>query len=203
MTWADWAGVWKAFMACSPRKNQAMPNVSPDGHSHVPVAFHQHNEDRYQRTIQVTQKAIANLEGEGQTVTLVGVVEATRAFDERGKGLSPATILRNPEARELFHQHSSAYQQRQQQTVRVRRKRSQSSAITDVRTVYRGLRTADLIQVIEDLKPALADARNQQAQLQVERDKAYRLRDEVLQQNAQQLAALTQLTHSAQTPSEK
>lgn len=170
-----------------------MPNVSPDGHSRVPVAFHQHNEDKYQRTIQLTRKAIARLEGEGQTVTLVGVVETTRAFDERGQGLSPATILRNPEARELFHQHSSAYQQRQQKAARVRRKRSRSSAITDVRTAYRGLRTADLIQMLEDLKQALADARNQQAQLQVERDEAYRLRDDVLQQNARQLAALMKL----------
>jgi hypothetical protein len=169
----------------------------------VPEAFPQHNQSQFRRTVTLTEQAIAKLEAAGQPVTLARLAETTRMFDERGKGLTAVTILRNPQARDLFHQHSPAYQQRQQQARRVARQSSRGRMASGTRVAYRGLRAADLIRMIEDLKQALAEARTQQAKLQVERDEACRRRDEALQQNAQQLAALTQLTHLAQTPSEK
>jgi hypothetical protein len=80
-----------------------------------PASFSQHNHNLFQRTVTLTQKAINHLEAEGRTITLAAVCEATGHFDDRGKGLAPITILRNPEAAALFRQSSPAYQARQQQ----------------------------------------------------------------------------------------
>jgi hypothetical protein len=157
----------------------------------VPEAFPQHNQAQFRRTVTLTEHAITQLENAGKPVTLARLAETTRALDERGKGLTAVTILRNPQARELFHRHSPAYLQRQQQARRIARRPSRRRLAADTRATYRGLRAADLIRMIEDLKQALDDARTQQAKLRVERDEAYHVRDEALRQNAGQLAALT------------
>jgi len=159
----------------------------------VPVAFHQHNYEKFQRTVRLTEQAIAHLERNGKPVTLAAIVEATRTFDEQGKGITPITILRNPQARDLFRQHSPAYQQRQQCVKRTKRKHGQGKVGPDERVAYRGFRTSDLIRMIEDLKQTVTDAKTQQSKLQSARDEAYQLRDEVLQQNTRQLAALTNM----------
>jgi hypothetical protein len=172
-----------------------MPNPPSTPKRTSPKAFHEHNQIKFQRTVELTQKAIARLEAEGRPVTLTAVCETTRGLDERGKGLRPISLLRNPEAAELFRQHSPAYQARQQKARKAKRKRAKVNA--DTRTMYRGLRASDLIQIIEDLKAQLAEAKAHQDRLKTQREDAYRLRDEALQQNAQQLAALTQLTVKA------
>lgn len=152
-----------------------------------PPAFPQHNQAKYQRTIQLTRQAIAQLQAERQTVTLAAVVEATRAFTESGKGLTATTILRNPDTAALFHQHSPAYQQRQ----RVQSARLQPAPAPATSSP---LAVADLNPLVEALKKQVAELQVQQATLKSERDEAYRLRDEVLQQNTRQLAMLAQLT---------
>jgi hypothetical protein len=162
----------------------------------LPEAFREHRRAEFERTIQLTQKAITKLQVQSQTVTLVALSEATRTFDEKGKGLSPNTILRNPKAAELFRQHSRAYQARQQKIRNVKRKRPRVSS--EVQAAYRGLRSADLVQMIETLKAQIAELKTQQTQLQTERDGAYRLRDQALQLNARQLGALTKSTTQVQ-----
>jgi hypothetical protein len=154
-----------------------------------PEAFNQHRRAAFERTVQLTQKAIAQLQAQGQTVTLSTLSEATRAFDENGKGLEPNTILRNPQAAELFRQQSPAYRQRQEKVRKAKRKHSRVNS--DVRATYRGLRSAEFIAMIEDLKTQIVALKAQQERLQVERDEAYRLRNQVLQQNTRQLAVLT------------
>jgi hypothetical protein len=157
----------------------------------VPESFRQRNQVESERVVQLTQKALAQLEADHQTVTLTTVVASTRALDEETKGLSAKTILRNPEAARLFHEHSPAYQARQRRVRRAGRKRVQVNA--DARATYRGLRASDLISMVEDLKRRNAEIRMQRDKLQTERDEAYRLRDEALAQNTRQLAALTRL----------
>jgi len=168
-------------------KTSSVPKQIP------PDTFRQHNKDKFQRTVQLTQKAIAKLETDGQVVTLVAVCETTRGFDKQGKGLRPITILRNPDATALFRQHSPAYQARLQKAKTARRKYQNSKVTQDARATYKGLRSSDLIQIIEDQRKQIAELKNQQVKLQSERDEAYRLRDETLQQNTRQLVALTQL----------
>jgi hypothetical protein len=58
-----------------------------------PEAFRQHRQVEFERTVQLTQKAIAQLNAQGRPVTLVVLAEATRAFDVKGKGLAPNTIF--------------------------------------------------------------------------------------------------------------
>jgi hypothetical protein len=139
----------------------------------------------------LTREAIAQLEENQQTVTLIAIVEATRVLDDEEKGLAPKTILRNPEAAELFHQHSPAYQERQRKAKKAKRKRSKVQS--DVQAAYRGLHRSDLIQMVEDLKQQNAEMKAQMEKLQTERDDAYQLRDEALEHNARQLAALTKV----------
>lgn len=155
-----------------------------------PAAFSEHRHSAFVRTVQLTQKAIAKLQAQGQTVTLSALSEATQTLDESGKGLEPNTILRNPEAAELFRQQSPAYQQRQERARKAKRKRPKASS--DVRATYRGLRPAELMAMVEDLKTQIVALKAQQARLQGEREEAYRLRDQALQQNARQLVTLTQ-----------
>ncbi len=156
-------------------------------------AFQKHNQVQSERTMTLTRQAIARLEAESQKITLLTLVQATRAVDEQGKGLAIKTILRNASARELFHQHSVSYQQRQQQSKRLKRKRSRLALDAETRAAYRGLRTSDLICMVEELKQRIATLETQQSKLQTERDEAYRLRDNALRQNTAQLAALTQM----------
>ncbi len=158
-----------------------------------PDAFGQYSQARFERTVQLTEKAITKLEANARTVTLAAVCEATREFDDKGKGLSPITILRNPQAAEHFRQHSPAYQERQRQAKRTKRPRIRARVNADVRAAYQGLRSSDLIQMVEDLKTQVAALKTQQEKLQTERDEAYQLRDQALLQNTQQLMALTRL----------
>ena len=162
-----------------------------------PEAFSQHRRAAFDRTVQLTHKAIAQLQAHGQTVTLSALSEATRAFDEKGKGLEPNTILRNSKAAELFRQQSPAYQQRQENARKAKRKRSPVNA--NVRATYRGLRSVEFIALVEDLKKQIVVLKAQQEHLQVERDEAYRLRDQALQQNTRQLAMLTKSMTRVQT----
>ncbi len=156
-------------------------------------AFQKHNQVQSERTIALTRQAIAKLETERQKVTLIALVQATRAVDKQGKGLAAKTILRNADARELFHQHSLSFQQRQQQSKRLKRKHSRITLDADTRAPYRGLHASDLIRMVEELKQRIAAMKSQQSKLQTERDEAYRVRDEALQQNTAQLAALTKM----------
>ena len=160
----------------------------------IPDAFNQYRRATFERTVRLTEKAIAKLKAEGKAVTLAGVCEATREFDERGKGLRPNSILRNPKAAELFHQHSPAYQERQQKVQKAKRKRAKATINSEARATYRGLRASDLIQMVEDLKVQIAELKTQHEKLKTERDEAYHLRDEALQHNTRQLAALRKLT---------
>ena len=160
----------------------------------VPAEFHQHNYEKFQRTVRLTRQAIYKLQQNGKTVTLAALSEATRAFDERGNGLTAATILRNQEACALFHLHSPAYQQRQKQIVKLKRKYPRSKGDMDTRAAYRGIHRSELIQMIEDLKGSLTELETQKAQLQAARDEAREIRNEARQQNTLQLAVLTQLT---------
>jgi hypothetical protein len=170
-----------------------MPNLQLVVTEHVLTVFRQHNRAQSQRTVELTRRAIAKLEAEGQRVTLSALTAATRAVDTEQKGLAAKTILRNAEACALFHQHSSAYQQRQARAPRVKRRRSCPHLSADTRAIYRGLRTTDLIQMIEASKQSITEMKKDQARLQAERDEAYRQRDEALQQNVRQLAVLTEL----------
>lgn len=157
----------------------------------LPETFSQHNQTQYQRIVELTRKAITRLETEQEPVTLAAIVELTGKLDGEGKGISsPKTILRNPEAAELFRQHSPAYQERQKKAKKAKRKKKVSP---DTRAAYQGLRASDLIQMVEDLKAQVVELKTHQEKLRSERDEAYRLRDEVLQHNARQLAALTKL----------
>ncbi len=171
-----------------------MPDISPTSKRVLPETFSQYNRAQYQRIVELTQKAITKLEAEQYPVTLAAIVELTRKLDCEGKGIScPKTILRNPEAAELFHQHSPAYLERQKKAKKAKRKSKKVSS--DTRAVYKGLRTSDLVQMVEDLKSQVVELKAQQEKLRSERDDAYRLRDEALQSNAQQLAALTKLVN--------
>ncbi len=160
----------------------------------IPEAFNQYRRATFERTVRLTEKAIGKLEAEGKIVTLAGVCETTRALDERGNGLRPNSILRNPKAAELFHQHSLAYQERQQKARKAKRQHAKTTINSEVRATYRGLHASDLIQMVEDLKMQIAEMKARQEKLQTERDEAYHLRDEVLQHNTRQLAALRKLT---------
>lgn len=154
-----------------------------------PAAFSEHRRTAFARTVQLTQKGIAKLQAERRTVTLSALSEATRACDEKGKGLEPNTILRNPESARLFRQQSPAYQRRQENARKAKRKRTQVNS--DVRATYRGLRSMEFIAMIEDLKTQIVALKAQEARLQGERDEAYQARDQALQQNTRQLADLT------------
>ncbi len=158
----------------------------------APAAFSQRNQAQSERVIQLTRKALTQLETDHQAVTLTSLVAATRTLDEGGKGLSAKTILRNPAATVLFHQHSPAYQARQREVQRAKRKRVRMDA--DSHGLYRGLRRSDLIQMLEELKRQNTELEMQRDQLQAEREEAYRLRDEALKHNTRQLAALTRQT---------
>jgi hypothetical protein len=166
----------------------------------IPDAFNQYRQETFARTVRLTEQAIAKLKAEGKTITLTGLCEATRTLDERGKGLRPTTILRNPKALELFHQHSPVYQERQQKARKAKRKRTRVKSTSDTPAIYRGLRLPDLIKMAEDLKAHINELKAQQKRLEAERDEAYRLRDDALQQNVQLLATLTT---RAQSPNKK
>ena len=163
-----------------------------------PAAFSQYSQARFERTVRLTEKAITKLETQSQTVTLMAVCETTREFDTAGKGLQPNTILRNAAAADLFRQHSPAYQARQQQVKRAKRQPAKAIPKANLHSQYQGLRTPDLIQLVENLKAQLKELKGQKETLQIERDEAYRLREQALQQNTRQLIALTKLTPLAQ-----
>src|SRR3974390_742076 len=66
----------------------------------IPAAFDQYRRKMFERPVRLTEEAIAELEANGQTVTLSCICEVTRDLDEQDKGLRPTTILRNPQAAE-------------------------------------------------------------------------------------------------------
>lgn len=172
-----------------------MTKLSLSGKERLLANLHQHNQIRAQRTVDLTRQAIARLKADGQKVTLIAVSAATRALDERGKGLAPNTILRNAEARELFHQESESYQARQRRAGKKRSRRSHfRSRVTANSSVdCRGLSASDLVQIIEQLKQTVLDLRTRQAKLEADRDAVRQWCDELQQQNIRQLAELTSL----------
>ena len=174
-------------MAQMPKTPSTQKRVPPD-------SFNQYNRAQYQRVMQLTAQAITKLESERHPVTLTAVVEITRDLDGEGRGISARTILRNSEASELFRLHSPAYQVRRQKVKKAKRKRTKVKA--NARTIYRGLHSSDLIQMVEDLKQQNVELKARQEKLQAERDAAYRMRDEALQHNTRQLVALTTKTRS-------
>lgn len=143
--------------------------------------------------MELTRQAITKLKTAGQKITLIAVSEATRALDESGKGLSPNTILRNSEARELFHQQSASYQQRQQRLGKVKRRRSRFHNISNLGAEYRGLRPSELIEIIVQLKQTITELQARETKLQAERDAVNQCCEELRQQNIRQLASLTKL----------
>lgn len=132
----------------------------------------------------------------GQKITLAAVSQATREFDTSGNGLAPNTVLRNPEARELFHEQSESYQRRQQQLGKRQRRRPRSRSISNARAEYRGLRTSDLLQIIERLNQRITKLQEQHAEQQAERDAARQRYGELEKQNIRQLAELTHLKNA-------
>ncbi len=154
-----------------------------------PEAFREHRRTAFARTVQMTPKVIAQLQAQGQTVTLSALSEATQAFDQNGKELEPNTILRNPESAKLFRQHSPACQACQHKARSAKRKCPKANP--DAQATYCGLRSAEFIVMVEELKTPIVALKAQQERLRVERNEAYQLRDQALQQNARQLATLT------------
>ncbi len=169
--------------------------LSLTGKDEPSATLRQHNQIRAQRTVELTRQAIAKLKGEGQKVTLVAIAEATRGLDESGKGLVPNTILRNVEARELFHEQSESYQARRERAQKVKRRRSDARSRTDPNqgAEYRGLRPSDLIQIINQLKATVRELVARQDKLQAERTALRDCCNELREQNTRQLAALTKL----------
>jgi len=149
--------------------------------------------------VQLTRQAIAKLKADGQKITLIAVSAATRALDEGGKGLAPNTILRNAQARDLFHQQSESYQERQQRVGKAKRRRSRLRVCTKLSADYRGLRASDLVQIIEQLKLTVLELQTRQTKLEADRDAMHQCCVELKQQNIRQLAALTSLKKT--TPS--
>jgi hypothetical protein len=148
------------------------------------------NAKLFRRTVLLTQAAINKLESEGKRVTINSILEASRGLDVSGKGIScAATILGNSEAEELFHQHSPAYQKRQQQLKKVRRKRT--SIKKENRETYKGLTSSDLIVLAEGLKQQIQELKEQIVTLNLKRDEAIIMRDEALRINRIQLIQLT------------
>jgi hypothetical protein len=176
---------------------EPMPK-NPSGSKRLqPETFGLYNRGQYQRVVQLTEKAIAQLDASHQPVTLTALAEATRAVDPEKRGLSARTILRNTDAATLFRQHSPAYQERQQKATRAKRKRARNQTNPEVRAQYRGLHVSDLVRMVEELKAHVAQMNAHETKLQAERDAAYRLRDEALKHNARQLAALTAMTKTS------
>jgi L-rhamnose mutarotase len=171
-----------------------MPRRASTDKREAPDTFAQRNQAQYQRVVRLTRQGIAELQARHQSITLLALSQITASLDQGGKGLSPRTILRNAEAAELFHQHSPAYQERQQEAKKAKRKRSKIKVNPDVRATYKGLHAADYIQMVEELKAKIEEMKVQQAKLQKERDEAYSLRNQALEQNTRQLAALTART---------
>jgi hypothetical protein len=160
-----------------------MANLPPKPQHPIPEAFNQYRRAAYERTVRLTEQAIVKLREAGRNITLEAICEASRELDEQGKGLKPITLLRNPEAAELFHRHILAYRERQQKVRKAKRGRAKPKPNSEVRASYRGLRSPDLIQMVEDLKTQLTELKAQQEKLKAERDEA-------LLHNARQLAAL-------------
>ena len=117
-----------------------MANLAPQSQHTIPEAFNQYRRAAYDQTVRLTERAIAKLRETGKNITLEAICEASRELDEQGKGLWPNTILRNPEAAELFHRHSSAYRERQQKVRKTKRGRAKPMPQSDVLAIYRGLR---------------------------------------------------------------
>ncbi len=170
-----------------------MRQLSPTGKDRVPAAFHQHNQVRARRTADLTRRAIARLKAEGRKITLTAIAQATRAVDESGQGLTAKTILRNPEARELFHQQSTGYQMRQERVGKIKHRRSRPRDLANPGTEYHGLRSSDLIAIIGQLKQTIGELQVQQTKLQAERDATNQKCTALQEQNTRQLAALTTL----------
>jgi uncharacterized small protein (DUF1192 family) len=155
----------------------------------MPTPLQQRNRELFRRTVALTAAAIDKLEAEGQKVTLANVAAATRDIDAEGRGISSTTIVRNPDALAIFRQHSPSYQKK------LARKTSQaqnkpSPAMADK---YEECGRLDLIRMIEALQAEIIRLEARLSALQIERDTAYRLRDEALAQNARQLAKLAEL----------
>lgn len=168
-----------------------MAKPTPGQAAAVPAVLRQHNQTRFQRTVQLTQQAIAALEAQGQAITLMALAAATRTLDESGQGITAKSILHNPEACALFHQHSPAYQERQRRVKPGKRPRGRPRVENELRIKYRGLHVSDLIRMVETLQSELADLKSQQAKLEATCAEALRVRDEALQENVRQLAMLT------------
>jgi len=97
----------------------------------------------------------------GRNITLEAICEASRELDEQGKSLKPITILRNPERPSYFTDTAwlteSANKSAQGQTGTAKPKPN-----SEVRASYRGLRSPDLIEMVEDLKTQLTELKAQQ-----------------------------------------
>jgi hypothetical protein len=109
-------------------KSRSIPKRTP------PESFRERNLAQSQRVVELTRKAIAQLEANHQAVTLNSVVAITVSLDDQHRGLAAKTILRNPVAATLYHEHSPSYQARQQQAKRAKRKRVRLDA--DTRAAY-------------------------------------------------------------------
>lgn len=130
---------------------------------------------------------------------MLAISEATRSLNDSGKGLSPNTILRNAQARELFHQESVDYQQRRQRIGKVKHRRARVRDLSNLVLEYRGLRTSELIEIIVQLKQTNAELQTRQTKLQAERDAINQFCEELRQQNTRQLATLTHLKATSST----
>lgn len=175
-----------------------MSKLATVGIETVSDPFRRYNDARAQRTFQLTEQAITQLQATKQKVTLASITAMTTTLDGQGKGLTSATILRNPRSRELFQKHSPGFQARQKQMRRIKRKHGRTNVSVELRTTYGGLRIPELIRLAEDLKQQISELKARTAKLQEERNEAYRQRDAALLQNAKQLAALTQVQTQSQ-----
>ncbi len=149
----------------------------------------QRNQALFRRTVALTTAAIEEVEAEGGKVTLANVAAATRGLDAQGRGISQTTIVRNPEALAIFRQHSPAYQKKLARKAR----QSQNKPSQPVVDQYQTCDRMDLLRMIEALQVENARLKARLSELQTERDTAYHLRDEALQQNTLQLAKLAEL----------
>jgi hypothetical protein len=145
------------------------------------------NRELFRRTVALTAAAIDKLEAEGQKVTLANVAAATLDIDTKGRGISPTTIVRNPDALAIFRQHSPACHRK------LARKTHQNKLSLAMADKYQNYDRLDLLRMIEALQADNIRLKAQVSAVQIERDTAYRLRDEALAQNARQLAKLAEL----------
>src|SRR6266699_3506895 len=90
--------------------DQTLPST-PTAESHQARPWlHTLYQARRERTVTLVKAAVDRLVGEGETVTIEAICQASREVDPEGKGIKKAGVLGNAEAYAYYRQHSTTYQ---------------------------------------------------------------------------------------------